>query len=57
MLLNAASERLDTRRLVFSTRAPIGFPELELKIMELSTLDEDIKHQIMSENIKRILKI
>ncbi|MCW4050139.1 MAG: amidohydrolase family protein [Candidatus Bathyarchaeota archaeon] len=57
MPLDAASERFDTKRLVFSTRAPIGFPELELRIVELSTLDEDTKHRIMSENIKRILKI
>jgi predicted TIM-barrel fold metal-dependent hydrolase len=57
MLLNAASEMFDAKRLVFSTRTPIGFPELERRIMELSSLDEDIKHQILSENIKRILKI
>jgi predicted TIM-barrel fold metal-dependent hydrolase len=57
MLLDVASKRFDTKRLVFSTRAPIGFPELELRIVGLSTLDKDIKAQIMSENIKRILHL
>jgi len=56
-LLDTAQESFDINRLVFSTRAPIGFPELELKIMELSTLSVDNKRLVMGENIKRILGI
>lgn len=55
MLLNAANERFDTERLVFSTRSPMGFSELELRIMELSTLDVETKQMILGKNIKRIL--
>jgi len=53
--LDAVSERFDPRRVVFSTCVPIGFPELELRIVELSTLSGENKHLIMGENIKRIL--
>lgn len=55
--LDRVSERFDPRRVVFSTRVPIGFPELELKIVELSTLSGENKHLIMGENIKRILRL
>jgi predicted TIM-barrel fold metal-dependent hydrolase len=57
MLLNAVSDRFDVNRLVFTTRVPIGFPELELRIVELSSLGDNIVNKIMGENIKRLLKI
>jgi len=53
--LETALERLDPRRIVFTTRSPIGFPELELRILELSTISEQHRRLIMGENIKRIL--
>lgn len=56
-LLDTISERFDPRRVVFSTRVPIGFPELELRIVELSTLSGENKCLIMGENIKRILRL
>jgi predicted TIM-barrel fold metal-dependent hydrolase len=55
--LDSLSDRFDLRRLVFSTRMPIGFPELELRIVQLSVLSEDRKHLILADNIKRILGI
>jgi len=54
-LLDSLPDRFDLRRVVFSTRMPIGFPELELRIVELSILSEDRKRLIMGENVKRIL--
>jgi predicted TIM-barrel fold metal-dependent hydrolase len=53
--LETALERLDPRGIVFTTRSPIGFPELELRILELSTISEQHRRLIMGENIKRIL--
>ncbi len=55
--LETALERLDPKRVVFTTRSPIGFPELELRIMELSTISEEHRRLIMGENIKRILEL
>jgi predicted TIM-barrel fold metal-dependent hydrolase len=45
------------KRVVFTSEMPFGYPELELKIIELTKLNEEIKELILSENIKRILKI
>ena len=54
-LLETALERLNPKRVVFTTRSPIGFPELELRIMELSTISKEHRRLIMGENIKRML--
>jgi len=47
----------DPKRVVFTTEVPFGYPELELKTIELTGLDEEIKRLILSENIKRVLKL
>jgi predicted TIM-barrel fold metal-dependent hydrolase len=48
---------LDPKRVVFTTEVPFGYPELELKTIELTKVDEEIKKLIMCENIKNILKL
>jgi len=54
-MLDSMYDSFDLRRVVFSSRMPIGFPELELRIMQLSLLSEDRKSLVMGENLKRIL--
>ncbi|MCS7386340.1 MAG: amidohydrolase family protein [archaeon GB-1867-005] len=55
--LKAIGRVIDPSRVVFTTEMPFGCPELELKIIELSKLDEEIRKRIMGENIRSILKL
>lgn len=48
---------MDPKRVVFTTETPFGYPELELKTIELTKVDKTILNLIMGENIKRILKL
>lgn len=57
MFLKSLPQLFDPKRVVFTTEVPFGYPELELKTIELTGLDEEIKKMIMYENIKRILGI
>lgn len=45
------------RNIVFTSEMPFGYPELELKIIELTNLNKEIKELVLRENIRRILKI
>ncbi len=45
------------KSVVFTSEMPFGYPELELKIIELTNLNQEIKELILRKNIKRILKI
>lgn len=51
------SRTIDPKRVVFTTEMPFGHPKFELKVIELSNLDEEAKKLIMGENIKRILRL
>jgi len=37
--------------------APFGYPELELKTLELTKVDEEIRKLVIGENIERSLKL
>lgn len=55
--LKGLPKTFDPRRVVFTTEVPFGYPELELKTIELTKPDEEALRLIMGENIKRLLKI
>jgi predicted TIM-barrel fold metal-dependent hydrolase len=55
--LKGLADVMDPRRVVFTTEVPFGYPELELKTIELTKIDENLRALIMEENIKRILRI
>jgi len=57
LFLRGLPKALDPRRVVFTTETPFGYPELELKTIELTKVDKEILSLIMGENIKRILKL
>jgi len=46
---------LDIDRLIFTSDAPIGNLELELKRVELSGLDQEAKDKIFGGNLKRLI--
>lgn len=55
--LRGLPRTLDPKRVVFTTEVPFGYPELELKTIELTKVEEGIKKLVMGENIKNILKL
>lgn len=55
--LRGLPKTMDPKRVVFTTEVPFGYPELELKTIELTNIEEDIKKLVMGENIKKILKL
>ncbi|MEM2137184.1 MAG: amidohydrolase family protein [Candidatus Methanomethylicia archaeon] len=57
MFLKRIPETMNPKRLIYSSQTPFGFMELELRTIELTGIDESYKRLILSENIKRILKI
>lgn len=48
---------LDIDRLIFTSDAPIGSLELELKRVELSGLEQEAKDKIFGGNLKRLIEI
>ena len=48
---------IGAERIVFTTETPFGHPELELKIIELSKLDETMRELILGGNLRKIMGI
>lgn len=48
---------LDIGKLIFTSDAPIGSLELELKRVELSGLGQEVKDKIFGGNLKRLIEI
>lgn len=44
-------------RVIFTTNVPFGFPEFELKVLELTEINNEVKAQIMGENSKTLFNI
>lgn len=57
MLKRRKTISLDIDKLIFTSDAPIGNLELELKKVELSGLEQEAKDKIFGGNLKRIIKI
>lgn len=55
--LKRIPETMDPNRLIFSSQMPFGHVTIELKTIELTGVIEEYKRLILSENIKRLLKI
>lgn len=57
MLKRRKTINLDIDKLIFTSDAPIGNLELELKKVELSGLEQEAKDKIFGGNLKRLIKI
>ncbi len=57
MLKRGKTISLDIDKLIFTSDAPIGNLELELKKVELSGLEQEAKDKIFGGNLKRLIKI
>jgi predicted TIM-barrel fold metal-dependent hydrolase len=57
MLKRRKTISLDIDKLIFTSDAPIGNLELELKKVELSGLEQEAKDKIFGGNLKRLIKI
>jgi len=55
-LLGSAIEIMQNK-IVFSTEVPWGYPEFELKVIELTNINEGVKKRIMGENIQGTIRI
>ena len=44
-------------RLIFATDSPLGSPEIEMRRVELASLDQETKEKILGDNLQRILDI
>jgi len=57
MFKRGNTKSLDIDRLIFTSDAPIGSLELELKRVELSGLEQEAKDKIFGGNLKRLIEI
>ncbi len=57
MFKRGNTKSLDIDRLIFTSDAPIGSLELELKRVELSGLRQEAKDKIFGGNLKRLIEI
>ena len=57
MFKRGNTKSLNIDRLIFTSDAPIGSLELELKRVELSGLGQEAKDKILGENLKRLIEI
>lgn len=54
--LLSSTTKINLNKIVFSTEIPWGYPEFELKVIELTNLDEGAKKRVMGENIQRTMR-
>ncbi len=55
--LRGYADNIDLDRLIFTSDAPIGNLDLELKRVELSELEQETREKILGGNLRRIIKI
>ena len=51
------ANEMDTNRLVFTSDAPLGNLDLEMRSVELSRLEDETRERILGGNLRRILQI
>ena len=58
-LLGALGKKgiIGPERIVFATETPFGHPELELRIIQLSKVDENVRELILGGNLRKIMRI